>query len=282
VADDPVLRAVREASGDGPPPPDVAGIPAGDDAFGAQLRQVVLQRQARAAGVDLSSPSEILSLDNIETVQPTNGLARTAGWIRELMGDPARLKDVQKRMFAAGFYPSGTEPVWGQMDAATVEAIRRFTNDAELLTDTDEDGTVFPLEFDDALAIMTRGLAAVDGPVAEASLADDPIAVSLQDPQTLIGVLEQAYAAAGKRPGPDDKRAFIAAFHTFQRDQALAERRFAMQVEQGGPGEMVEFQQSDPNAQAQQFAREQLGDTPFIGQEAIGIVDTLSNNLGPA
>lgn len=200
-------------------------------------------------------------------------------WITELQQDPAALFHVQFNLFALGEY-QGREPRYGVMDTATIAAILNWAQTSDIVRGSRTLGE--ELEHQRPAEALAANLTAAARRIGssiiseQARLDPDPIGVVLQNPQTLIALLEDTYAQVGKRPDAADKRAFITAFHAFQRDTALADYRYGEQMRAAAEGQQVEgVAPMAPEQFAESYVREQVGDVPFAGQEAIGIIDTI-------
>lgn len=205
-------------------------------------------------------------------------------WLQELSADPKALLGVQFNLFALGAY-GDADPRFGVMDAKTIQVLREwaFTSawvkgDRTFIEEIAHQNPAGALQarLQDAVRGISSSLIS-----EEMRLDPNPIGAALENPATIIGLLEESYAQVGKRPQAADKRAFIAAFHAFQRDNALADFRYREQLASAATGERVEGVKPMTGEQfTESYAREELGDEPFIAAEATGVVNTLRTAIG--
>jgi hypothetical protein len=202
-------------------------------------------------------------------------------WLETM--DARAFVEVQRRMWVLGLYGSGT-PTWGKMDPATLAAATDFfgfassdpeTSPFQQLLDATAGNTMFPESAE----------------ANEAKAMDlDPIQVILASPADLARLIDESYRTTlGKRATADDQRAFVAAFHAFQRDSAEANARYAMQAQDAleasaVSGERATVEGTAPMSQEtfiDQYLQE-ADPVAYQGEQAVDIAQTISGNLGRA
>lgn len=264
----------------------VAGV-GGQGTFWERALQAQMARQAATSGnaSDLLGGFDELIAQAGGEIGGATGDDELKAWIERLRSDPAELLQTQMKLFMLGMYPQGTEPRFGVLDPTTIRVIAEFSSVADLSRgDREYEDELDRMDPAGAMARrlqqQTQALVGQLGPGGAGAAEIPPMQVVLQDPQALAGVLDAAYAQAGMRARPGDRRAFILAFHALQRDNAEAEFRYREQLMGAAPGEIVE-RVAMPSAEgmAQTFAREQLGDEPFVAKEGADVVDVLRQTI---
>lgn len=264
------------------PSPDLGSLLSGLGISGASLsggayadpsdRELIWDREDRWPAKPL--PGDIRMMEQGAKAPRTPVIKRETDAEKHLYNRPdsAEVTELQRRLWAGGFYPPGTSQddiIPGMPDYHTEKAWLTLLDRAAKYKNAGKDMTVWEILDEGANIMKAQGKE--PGAVGRA-----PLVVDLANPDDLKYIAQKtAVGTLGRALRSDEIERFVSSFHSSQRS---AQTQAYNAGGTGGPGGSAVSAPS-PTVAAEQFAR-QADPTAAGAHDAVKVFDVVSRVLG--